>query len=138
MQSTLKSIVRLLTFKSTREEMLQFGKMHFLAGLIGTWIVGMGRYWDDPEAKLLQHLGLGSVIYIFVLAVLIWLIVLPFKVEKWSYFTVVTFISLTSFPAVFYAIPVERFLSIGAANSINVWFLAIVAAWRLGLLFFLA
>ncbi len=136
MQNTLYSIVRLLTFKSTREEMLQFDKSHFIAGLIGTWIVGMGRYWDDPGANLLQHLGLGSVIYIFVLAVLIWLILLPFKVEKWSYFTVVTFIGLTSFPAIFYAIPVERFLPMSTANTINVWFLAIVAAWRLGLLFF--
>ena len=116
--------------------MLQFDKSHFVAGIIGTWIVGMGRYWDDPGAKLLQHLGLGSVIYIFVLAVFIWLILLPFKVDRWSYFTVVTFIGLTSFPAVFYAIPVERFFSIEVANSINVWFLAIVAAWRLGLLYY--
>jgi len=136
MMKTLNTIIRLLTFKLTREEMLQFSKTHFIAGLIGTWIVGMGRYWDDPGAKLLQHLGLGSVIYIFVLAGLIWLILLPFKVEKWNYFTVVTFIGLTSFPAVFYAIPVERFLSIEIANRINVWFLAIVAAWRLGLLYY--
>lgn len=134
--NTLKTIVRLLTFKLTREEMLQFDKSHFIAGLIGTWIVGMGRYWDDDGANLLQHLGLGSVIYIFVLAALIWLILLPFKVEKWNYFIVVTFIGLTSFPAIFYAIPVERFLSMKTANNINVWFLAIVAAWRLGLLFF--
>lgn len=132
----LQTIIRLLTFQLTREEMLQLDKSHFMAGLIGTWIVGMGRYWDDPGAKLLQHLGLGSVIYIFVLAAFIWLILLPFKVEKWSYFTVVTFIGLTSFPAVFYAIPVERFFSMEIANSINVWFLAIVAAWRLALLYY--
>jgi hypothetical protein len=132
----MNTIIRLLTFRLTREEMLQFNKTHFIAGLIGTWIVGMGRYWDDPGANLLQHLGLGSVIYIFLLAALIWLILLPFKVEKWHYFAVVTFIGLTSFPAIFYAIPVERFLSMKTANSINVWFLAIVAAWRLGLLFF--
>jgi len=134
--SILSTIVRLLTFRLTREEMLRFDKSHFIAGLIGTWIVGMGRYWDDPGAKMVQHLGLGSVIYIFVLAAFIWLILLPFKVERWSYFTVVTFIGLTSFPAVFYAIPVERFLDIETANIINVWFLAVVAAWRLGLLYF--
>jgi len=134
--NTFNTIVRLLTFKLTREEMLQFGNSHFIAGLIGTWIVGMGRYWDDPGANILQHFGLGSVIYIFVLAALIWVIVLPFKVEKWNYFIVVSFIGLTSFPAIFYAIPVERFLSTATANNINVWFLAIVAAWRLGLLFF--
>ena len=105
----LPTIKRLLTFKLTRAEMLQFNKKHFIAGLIGTWIVGMGRYWDDGGASLLQHVGLGSVIYIFVLAAFIWLIVKPFRVDNWNYFTVVTFIALTSFPAIFYAIPVERF-----------------------------
>jgi hypothetical protein len=134
--NVFKTIVNLLLFQTTREEMLQFNRSHFIAGLIGTWIVGMGRYWDDPGASLLQHLGLGSVIYIFLLAAFIWLILLPFKIEHWSYFRVVTFIGLTSFPAVFYAIPVERFTEMEMASFINVWFLAIVAAWRLALLFF--
>lgn len=131
----LTTIIRLLIFKLTREEILQFERKHFIAGLIGTWIVGMGRYWDDPGASFLQHAGLGSVIYIFSLSAFIWLIVNPFRVDGWSYFRVLTFISLTSFPAILYAIPVERFLSISTANMINVWFLAIVAAWRLSLLY---
>tara|TARA_R110002020_G_scaffold21009_8_gene71455 strand:+ start:17110 stop:17787 length:678 start_codon:yes stop_codon:yes gene_type:complete len=130
------TIIRLLTFKLTREEMLLFRKKHFFAGLLGTWIVGIGRYWDDSGANILQHLGFGSVIYIFVLAGFIWLILKPFQVKDWNYFTVLTFIGLTSFPAIFYAIPVERFFSISTANIINVWFLAIVAAWRLSLLFY--
>jgi hypothetical protein len=129
-------IFRLLTFRLTRGEMLNFNYIHLIAGVIGTWIVGMGRYWDDPKASTLQHLGLGSVIYIFILAAFIWLILLPFKIEKWSYKTVLTFISLTSFPAIFYAIPVERFYSIATANTLNVWFLAIVALWRLCLLYY--
>lgn len=129
-------IFRLLTFKLTRNEMLEFNNKHLLAGIIGSWIVGMGRYWDDTKASLLQHLGLGSVIYIFALAGFIWIILLPFKIEKWSYKTVLTFIALTSFPAIFYAIPVERFFSISTANSMNVWFLAIVALWRLCLLYY--
>jgi hypothetical protein len=131
-----KSVVRLLTFKISREEMLQFNTQHLIVGLIGTWIVGMGRYWDDDKANLLQHLGLGSVIYIYLLAAFIWIILLPFKVDNWKYLTVLIFIGLTSFPAIFYAIPVEQFFSIDTANSMNVWFLAIVAAWRLGLLFY--
>jgi len=131
-----ETIKRLLTFKITREEMLQFNKSHLLTGIIGTWIVGMGRYWDDKGASLLQHLGLGSVIYIFVLAAFIWLIIKPFRVENWSYFTVLTFISLTSFPAILYAFPVELFFLSKTANTINVWFLAIVAIWRLKLLYY--
>jgi len=134
--SLFKTLIKLLTFKLTRDEMLNFNKRHFILGLVGTWIVGMGRYWDDTGANWMQHLGLGSVIYIFVLALFIWLILLPFKIRNWSYFIVVTFIGLTSFPAIFYAIPVEKFLSIETSNTINVWFLAIVAAWRLALLYY--
>ncbi|MGB1308373.1 MAG: hypothetical protein ACPG6B_05650 [Oceanihabitans sp.] len=130
------TIIKLLTFKLTRAEMLQFNSKHFYLGLAGTWLVGMGRYWDDSGASLMQHLGLGSVIYIFALALFIWLILIPFKINNWSYFIVLTFISLTSFPAIFYAIPVEKFLSIETSNTINVWFLAIVAAWRLALLYY--
>jgi hypothetical protein len=115
--------------------MLQFNRKHFIAGLIGTWIVGMGRYWDDGGAGLIQHLGLGSVIYIFLLAAFIWLIIKPFRVENWNYSTVLIFISLTSFPAIFYAIPVERFFTMQTANNINVSFLGIVAIWRLSLLY---
>ena len=134
--SIVQTIIRLLTFKITRDEILQFNKIHFIFGLFGTWIVGMGRYWDDKGASLLQHLGFGSVIYIFILPGFIWLILTPFFIDNWNYFTVLTFISLTSFPAVFYAIPVERFFTVQTANTMNVWFLAIVAGWRLGLLFY--
>lgn len=94
----------------------------------------MGRYWDDPGASLLQHLGLGSVKYIFLLAAFIWLIVLPFRVSSWRYFSVLTFISLTSFPAILYALPVERFFSVSMANTTNMLFLAVIATWRLALL----
>lgn len=134
--TVLRTTLRLLTFKISREEILNFNKNHFIVGLLGTWLVGMGRYWDDDKASLLQHLGLGSVIYIFVLAAFIWLILKPFYIDKWHYFTVLTFIASTSFPAIFYAIPVERFFSIQTANTMNVWFLAIVALWRLCLLYY--
>ncbi len=129
-------IIKTLTFRITRSEMLDFKNKHLILGIIGTWVVGMGRYWDDPTASLLQHLGIGSVIYIFGLSLFIWIILKPFLIEKWTYFTVLTFISLTSFPAIFYAIPVEKFYSITTANSMNAWFLAVVALWRLALLFY--
>lgn len=129
-------ILKLLSFQLKRDEMLHFNKYHLLFGIIGTWVVGIGRYWDDTTASLFQHLGMVSVIYIFVLAAFLWLIVLPFKIEKWTYINVLTFVSLTSFPAIFYAIPVEQYVPIEQANSINVWFLAIVAAWRLALLYY--
>lgn len=132
----LQVIFSLLFFRISKQQLLSLNIRHFVVGLIGTWIAGIGRYWDDPGAELLQKLGLGSLIYIFVLAFFIWIIIKPFRVPAWSYFSVLTFISLTSFPAILYAIPVERFYSIEAANTINVWFLAVVASWRLALLYY--
>ena len=96
----------------------------------------MGRYWDNPRVSLSQHLGVGSVIYVFALALLLYLLGLPLRPKKWSYFRVCTFVSLVSPPAVLYAIPVERVFNLDIANSINVWFLGIVATWRVALLVF--
>jgi hypothetical protein len=125
-----------LTFRASREELAGLGRQHLLFGLAATWIVGMGRWWDDPQAHLLQHLGVGSLAYVFVLAFLLWLLIKPLGPKDWSYQGVLTFVSLTSPPAILYAIPVERFLDLGAARQVNVWFLASVAAWRVGLLAF--
>ncbi len=133
---SISTLFRLLTFQLNRDEMLAFDRRHFLLGLVGTWVVGMGRYWDNDRASLLQHLGVGSVVYIFVLAGFIWLLVLPYRVSEWTYFRVLTFVALTSFPAIFYAIPVEQFTNMQTANRLNVWFLAAVAAWRLCLLYY--
>ena len=44
-----------------------------------------------------------------------------------------TYVSLTSPPAALYALPVERWYSVDTAATMNFWFLAIVAAWRVGL-----
>lgn len=132
----VKAIIDLLFFRISKQALISLNGKHLAAGLLGTWIAGIGRYWDDPGAKLIQKLGLGSVIYIFLLTALIWAIVKPFRIKEWSYFRVLTFISLTSFPAILYAIPVERYYSIEIANTVNVWFLAVVASWRLTLLFF--
>jgi len=107
---------------------------YLIFGILFTWLCGIGRYWDNPRADLWQYLGLGSVIYIFVLALIIWLIILPLKPKNWSYKNVLLFISLTSPPAILYAIPVEKFLTLEVAQSANVWFLAIVAIWRVLLL----
>jgi hypothetical protein len=71
-----------------------------------------------------------------VLALLLCLIVAPLDPENWSYKQVLTLVSLTSPPAILYAIPVERFTELSVARELNVWFLAIVALWRLALLLY--
>lgn len=103
-------------------------------GLLSTWIVGIGRYWDHPTAQIWQYLGLGSVIYVFVLAAILWAIAAPLRPDHWTYRNVLLFVTLTSLPAVLYAIPVEKFLSLAQAQWANVIFLAVVAIWRVALL----
>lgn len=129
-------LAKLLTFRLSRDGFGRFDRNHLIVGLAFTWIVGIGRWWDDPGANWLQHLGLGSVVYIFVLAAALWLVVRPFIPDNWRYVHVLTFVSLTSPPAILYAIPVERFTDLAAAREINVWFLAVVAMWRVALLLF--
>jgi len=127
---------RLLVFRATREELIGLRWQHFLLGAICTWLVGMGRYWDNPRVGNLQHLGVGSVVYIFALSLFLWLLVWPLRPQHWSYGRILTFVSLVSPPAIIYAIPVEKFFDLVTANEINAWFLAIVAAWRVALLIF--
>lgn len=132
----LVTIFRLIFFRASSAELAKIGWRHFAIGLLCTWLVGMGRYWDNPRVSLLQHLGIGSVIYIFILSFFLWLVIWPLRPRNWTYFKVLTFISLVSPPAALYAIPVEKFVTLGTANSINAWLLAVVATWRVALLIF--
>jgi hypothetical protein len=127
---------RLLTFRLTREEFQALGWRHLGFGLFCTWLVGMGRWWDDPGARVLQQLGVGSLIYIFLLSLMLWLVVRPLRPRAWSYRRVLTFVALTSPPAALYAIPVEKFFGMEEARVLNVLFLVVVASWRVALLVF--
>ncbi len=125
--------IKLLTFKPIRLDFTIFN-LYLAFGIFFTWLCGVGRYWDNPKADMWQYLGLGSVAYIFILALIIWLVIAPLKPNNWSYKNVLLFISLTAPPAILYAIPVEQFMSLKSAQTANVWFLAIVAIWRIALL----
>ncbi len=131
--SLLKLWARLLTFRARFEDYHSLGGQHLIMGLFMCWIVGMGRYWDDPRAILLQKTGVGSVIYVFALAALLWLTVKPIDPGRFSYVGILTFVTMTSPPAIMYAIPVEKWMTLKAANETNLYFLGIVALWRLGL-----
>lgn len=126
---------RLLTFRRTSRALAEHPYAFLAFGLFCTWIAGIGRYWDNLRATLFQHLGLGSVVYVFVLAAILWLICLPLRPRHGSYLTFLTFVSLTSPPALLYAIPVERFTSMAQAQELNAWFLLVVALWRMALLY---
>lgn len=128
-------IFRYLTFRASHSELSRLEKSHLIIGLIGTWLVGMGRYWDHPNAEILQYLGMGSVAYVFCLSAVFWVTLKGLNVSECRYIHLLTLISLTSFPAALYAIPVERFMTIQSAIDVNVWFLLIVAVWRVALFF---
>ena len=132
----IKTTARLLTFRASETELASLGLNHLLLGLACTWIVGVGRYWDNPRVGLLQHLGVGSVVYIFALSLFLWLIVWPLKPQHWSYMRVLTFVSLVSPPAILYAIPLEMMFGVATANEANVFLLGVVALWRVSLLFY--
>ncbi len=102
--------------------------------IVVTWIAGIGRYWDHPSAAAWQYAGAGSIAYIFSLSLLLYAVVLPIRPSNWTYRGVLIFVGLTSLPALLYAIPVERMVELEAAQSINAWFLGVVATWRVALL----
>jgi hypothetical protein len=136
MKNSIRLNFRLLFFRTSKEELETFSDDSLKWGIFCTWVVGMGRWWDDPNANIAQHLGLGSLAYVFILSLVIFLLVKPLNPQSWSYIHVLTFVSLTSMPALLYAIPVERFCSLETAAMLNVLFLTIVAVWRVALFLF--
>jgi hypothetical protein len=124
----------LLLFRPFKPDLANHWQAYLAWGLFVTWLAGVGRYWDHPSAAPWQYAGLGSLAYVFVLAAFLWAIVRPLTPRPWSYRGVLIFVTLTSLPALLYAIPVEKFMTLENAQSANVIFLAVVAAWRVALL----
>ena len=123
----------LLTFRETRIDLSRHQTAFLVFAVIATWLAGIGRYWDHPNAYWWQYAGLGSVAYIAVLSLLLWLLILPLHPKHWSYLNVLIFVGLTAPPAWLYAVPVERFMPLELATTLNMLFLLIVAVWRVAL-----
>ncbi len=133
MKAIIKLQLALLFFRNAAFNQVQ--RSHVLIYiLIVTLLVGVGRYWDHPNAEVWQYLGIGSFVYIFALSGVLWLVGLPLKPKHWRYSNVLIFVGMTALPAILYAIPVEKFVSIETAGTINAQFLAIVAIWRVVML----
>jgi hypothetical protein len=133
-KTLLRDEWRILTFRSMSPAIRTHWQAYLAFGLLFTWLAGIGRYWDNPRADWWQYVGLGSVAYVFVLALFMWALLAPLRPKNWSYTNVLLFLTLTAPPAVLYAIPVERFMTLDNARAANAWFLALVAAWRVALL----
>ena len=126
--------LRLLGFREFKPDLRGHWAAYLAWGLFWTWIAGMGRYWDNPRADWWQTLGLGSLAYVFSLSLVLWALIAPLGPRNWSYRNVLIFVTLTSLPAVLYAIPVEQFMEMAAAQRANLIFLLVVATWRVALL----
>lgn len=124
---------RFLTFRPFRPD-LSGGIGPWLAwGLLWTWAAGIGRYWDHPRAEWWQIAGLGSLAYVVLLSIVLRVVIAPLRPRAGRWSEVLLFVTLTSPPALLYAIPVERFLSMADAARANAWFLGVVAGWRVAL-----
>ena len=130
----LRTQFAFLTFRPIQLSLQQDFWRWFTFVIVVTWAAGIGRYWDHPSAEYWQYVGIGSIVYIFCLSLLLYLIVWPLRPSNWTYPGVLVFVGLTSLPALLYAIPVERVVDLKTAQSINAWFLGVVAVWRVALL----
>jgi hypothetical protein len=133
MRQVLRDTLRVLFFRASGADIDRLDRRHLLFGLACTWLVGIGRSWDDPRANFLQHTGLGSVVYVFVLSLILFASARPVTRFDVSYRQVLTYVTLTAPPALLYAIPIERWTDIPTARGVNVWFLSVVATWRVAL-----
>ena len=124
-----------LSLRFTRDDLARLETGHLAFGIAVTWAVGLGRYWDHPSPYAFQSLGVGSIAVLAVLGLLLFAVLAPLKPDNWSLVHLYTLLSLTAFPALIYAIPVERHLPLDQAQAVNSWFLALVAAWRVAMLF---
>ena len=125
---------RTLSFRLSRADVEAIDGRCLLVGLVFVWLVGVGRYWDAPDADLFDRLGLGSLAYAVFLAGLLWLIARPVARHPLGYLQTLTFVAMTAPPGLVYAIPVEWWTDVETAAAINGWFLAFVAIYRVVLL----
>jgi hypothetical protein len=136
--SSLAKIWRVLTFRASRKDFVRANTTDFVVAMLFVWVAGIGRHWDRTAGDWWKNFGLGSVGYVFVLALLFYLVIRFAPGKRYPrYFQVVTFVAMTGPPALLYAIPVEMIFpdpKFRTANTINAVFLAVVALWRVFLL----
>lgn len=117
----------ILTFRFTAEDCDSFNYRHLLFGLFTTWLVGIGRAWHNPRVAEFQHWGVGSLGVVVGIALLIYIIVWLLRPEHWSFFNVLTFVSLTALPGAMFVYPYP-------SGETKALLLLILSVWRVALL----
>jgi hypothetical protein len=128
---------RILTFRATAADYDALGLPDLAWGLMWVWLAGVGRGWDHPQMEPLRRSGLGSVLYVCLLALLLMVVLAPLlPPRQGSLWRILPFLTLTAPPALLYALPLERGLDLGTATTVNFWLLALVAGWRVAMYVF--
>ncbi len=83
--TVMRDQFRLLFFRNFGPQLTKYWHFYLGWGLSITWLVGIGRYWDHPDADVWQYAGVGSLAYVLVLAAIVWLVAMPLKPENLSY-----------------------------------------------------
>ena len=133
MLTVIADFLRFAFFRRIKGNVADNWIAYLAVGLAITWLVGFGRTWDFDAAPLWLRTGLPSIGYVFVLAAIIWAVVLGLRPARWSYKSVLLMVTMTAAPGVIYAAPVERILAADTARGVNMLFLLVVATWRMAL-----
>ena len=128
--------LKILFFCASKDELLSLGRREFYFGIILVLLAGIGRFWQDGGANILLRSGISSVIYVYLLAIPLWIQFALIRAENWKLGRLVSFVCLTAPPAFLLAIPLAQFFTAYQAESISVVLILLVAVWRLALLAF--
>lgn len=136
LKAALRAVGRILTFRAKREDLDNNWPALVLLVLLLTWIVGIGRWWDDPrDIPQFVRYGAGSLLYVFALSTVLWILSgLLLAEEALSWVVIVCFVGATSVPGIVYAFPVER-TAPDSAGTYNLVALSFVSIYRVSLLF---
>lgn len=121
---------KFLVFLLKTKDYKRLGWEHVAVGLLFTWLVGIARNWDYANADVAARLGLYSIAYVFLLSPLIWALTIPLQVEESKFVRVLAAVCMTAPYGLIYGIPVEMMFETDTAAAINLWFLGIVATFR--------
>jgi hypothetical protein len=127
---------RFLTFRSKEEDLYGTRWSLLILAVLGTWIAGIGRWVTDPDASLIQRTGIGSVAYILLLSMALYVVLWFVSTKKTRFFDVLAMVGMTAPPALVYAIPVERWFVAEVSAGLHGAALAFVSIYRVSLLIF--
>lgn len=133
MKNAFVDMIDVLLLRITSERIRRFGWWHLFLGVAVTWLVGVGRWYDDPMADPVRLTGVGSIVYVLFLGTFIYLVARPLASADSPLRNagkVIIAVMLTAAPAALYAFPIERFGDPDLHLNYNTAALFVVSTWR--------